>query len=156
MTAFTKRMETAIEKSKHFVLFDITLIANSIPVTSKTDTAVHRIFGKRMLRMEVASKLLQIALEAIAENRAKVMSGDTNTIVALMAQRPMLSRVMNSDVAALVYNVAKIVNKSSNFYNLVGHNFYYSAKAPKIVGIDQRLFGYRLCVTYDVRAVDGS
>lgn len=141
---------------RSFRLIDITAIANSIPITNRTDMAVQRIFGKRLPRMEVAAKMLQIALEAIASNRSKVISGNTHSIVELMAARPMLARVMNADVNALMYNVATVVNKSSEYYNLVGHSFYYSSKPPTIKGVDQKLFGYRLCVIYDVRADDGS
>lgn len=143
-------------ETKRYMLFDVTTIANSIPITTRTDIAVQRIFGKRMPRMEVAAKMFQIALEAIAANRSKVISGNTHSIVELMAQRPMLARVMNADVNALMYNVAKVVNKSSDYYNHVGHSFYYSSKPPTVKGVDQKLFGYRLCVIYDVRAGDGS
>ena len=100
--------------------------------------------------------MLQIALEAISANRTKVMNGNTHTIVELMAQRPILARVMSSDVNALMYNVAKLVNKTSDYYNLVGHEFYYSKRPPTIKGVDQKLFGYRLCAIYDVRVSDGS
>lgn len=141
---------------KNYRLIDITTIANAIPISPKADVVTYRIFGKRMLRMEVAAKLFQIALEAIAANRAKVMNGNTHTIVELMAQRPMLARVMTADVNSLLYNVAKLINKTSDYYNLVGHDFYYSKKPPVLKGVDQKLFGYRLCVIYDVRANDGS
>lgn len=152
MATFTES-HTWIRRS--YRLIDITAIANAIPVSAKMDTVVYRIFGKRMLRMEVAAKMLQIALEVIAANRTKVMNGNTHTIVELMAQRPMLARVMSADVNALMYNVAKLVNKTSDYYNLVGHEFYYSSKPPTVKGVDQKLFGYRLCVIYDVRAGDG-
>lgn len=141
---------------RNYRLIDITAIANALPVSSKLDVVVYRIFGKRMLRMDVAAKMLQIALEVISANRTKVMNGNTHTIVELMAQRPMLARVMSSDVNALMYNVAKLVNKTSDYYNLVGHEFYYSKRPPTIKGVDQKLFGYRLCAIYDVRVSDGS
>ena len=57
---------------RNYRLIDITAIANALPVSSKLDVVVYRIFGKRMLRKDVAAKMLQIALEAISANRTKV------------------------------------------------------------------------------------
>lgn len=140
---------------RNYRLIDITAIANALPVSPRTDKAILRIFGKRLLRMEAAAKLFKMALDGIANCRPRVMNGHTNAIVEAMVANPSLARVLNPDVEALLYSVAKLVNKTSDYYNLVGHEFYYSKRPPVIKGVDQKLFGYRLCVIYDVRVNDG-
>ena len=141
---------------KRQVLFDITKIIRAIPHSSNMDMAIRRIFGDRISRDDALAKLTQVILEVIATNKAKVMAGYKQTIVELAVRHEFLNKRWSREAEQLVFQLASALGKSSDYARLVGEQFYYSRTPGRVISVEQKLFGTRLCVLYEVETGNGS